>query len=67
MMLLAMIGLAVVTVGALAYALMYNSISNNEKSNTRIKSLQSDKQTKVNTQAKKVDQEAVQVESTSRA
>ena len=54
-MILAMIGLAVVTVGALGYALMYNSISDNKKSNERIKSLQVDRKTKVQAQAKKVD------------
>ncbi|MGI9364588.1 MAG: type II secretion system F family protein [Rhizobiaceae bacterium] len=55
MILLAMIGLAVLTVGTLAYALMYNSISNNKKSSSRIKSLQADKQTNVKNQVKKVD------------
>ena len=55
MIMLAMIGLAVLTVGALGYALMYNSISDNKKSNERIKSLQVDRKTKVKAQAKKVD------------
>lgn len=56
MIVLAMIGLAVLTVGALAYALMYDSISNNKKSSDRIKSLQTGKNTKVKVQAKKVDE-----------
>ena len=55
MVFLAMIGLAVLTVGALAYALMYDSISDNKKSNERIKSLQVDRQTKVKAQSKKID------------
>lgn len=55
MVFLAMIGLAVLTVGALAYALMYNSITDNKKSNDRIKSLQVDRKTKVKAQSKKVD------------
>jgi len=53
---LAFIGLAVVTVGALAYALMYNAISNEKKSSERMKSLQVDKKTKVKAQAKRVDE-----------
>ncbi|MEP1206889.1 MAG: type II secretion system F family protein [Rhizobiaceae bacterium] len=55
MIVLAMIGLAVLTVGALGYALMYNSISDNKKSNERIKSLHRDQGTKVKAQSKKVD------------
>ncbi len=56
MMLLAMIGLAVLTVGALVYALMYDSITSSKKSNDRIKSLHVDKKSKVKSQAKKVDE-----------
>jgi tight adherence protein B len=55
MILLAMIGLAVVTVGALAYALLYNSITSSKKSNDRIKSFQVDKKVKVTANTKKVD------------
>lgn len=55
MIVLAFIGLAVLTVGALVYALRYDSISNNKKSSQRIKSMQADKNTKVKVQAKRVD------------
>lgn len=55
MIVLAMIGLAVLTVGALSYALMYNSISDNKKSNERIKSLQRDQGVKVKATTKKID------------
>ena len=55
MIVLAFMGLAVLTVGALVYALKYDSISNSKKSNQRIKSLQVDKSTKVKVQAKRVD------------
>ena len=56
MMLLAMIGLAVLTVGALVYAMMYDSITSSKKSNDRIKSLHVDKKSKVKSQAKRVDE-----------
>ena len=52
------IALAVITVGALAYAVMYNSISNDKKTSQRMKNFQVDKQTKVKAQAKRVDEKS---------
>ena len=56
MMILMFMGLIVLTVGALGYALMYKSISNQQKSGQRIKNLQTDKKTKVKAQAKRMDE-----------
>ncbi len=55
MTILALIGLAILVVGALGYALMYNAISNDKKSTQRIKNMQVDQKTKQNNQAKRVD------------
>ena len=52
---LALFGLAAVTIGALIYALFYNSITNGKKSAQRIKNLQVDQGTKNMVQAKRVD------------
>ncbi len=53
---IAFIGLAVITVGALGYALLYNSITNEKKSSQRIKNFQVDKKTKVKAQNKRIDE-----------
>lgn len=52
---LLLILLAVLTVGALAYAFLYDRIKSSKKSSERIKSFQVDKSTKAKVQAKKVD------------
>ena len=55
---LALIGLAALTVGALGYALMYNSIASSKKSSQRIKSMQVDATTKKKVHAKRTDEKS---------
>ncbi|MEM8748748.1 MAG: type II secretion system F family protein [Pseudomonadota bacterium] len=51
-----MIALAALTVGALLYAFMYNSIASEKKTNQRVKSMQVDTKTKAKVQAKRMDE-----------
>ncbi len=48
--------LAAVTVGALGYGVFYNSITNDKKTDERMKALQVDKKTKAVVQTKKLDE-----------
>ncbi len=49
-------GLAALTVGALLYALMYQSIANDKKAAHRMNSMKVDKKTKAKVQSKKLDE-----------
>ncbi|EFL89843.1 type II secretion system F family protein [Ahrensia sp. R2A130] len=56
MQMLILVGLAVVVVGALAYALLYNSIASDKKSKERMQRLQMDKKTKMKVESRKMDE-----------
>ena len=55
MMIVVFAGLAALTVGALLYALMYNSIASDKKTSQRMNSLKVDKKTKAKVQERKLD------------
>jgi len=56
MQFLILIGLGALVIGALLYALFYNSIENRKKTSKRMKSLQVDPKTKARAQTRKMDE-----------